>query len=166
VIAYKLLRPGRLAPFAGVRWPPPGEWLEAPELDPCRSGVHACLADQLPFWLALGELWEVELEDAHVEERKVVARRGRLVRRIEAWDAAAQRAFVAGCAADGRRRADEAPELEGYAHDLAVKRYSPAIAGYVAARLAELHEGAPGYDEERSRQAAWLAARLALVPSG
>src|SRR5262249_53524110 len=124
------------------------------------------IAEQLPLWLALGELWEVELEDVHVEERKVVARRGRLVRRGEAWDAAAQRAFVADCAARARGRAGEAPERAAHARRLSLNPYSPGIAACVAARRAELHGGSAGYDEERSRQAAWLAARLGLAPSG
>jgi len=162
VIAYKLLRPGRMAPFSGVVWPPPGEWLEAAELDPCRSGVHAATAAQLPLWLGLGELWEVELDDATVEERKVVARRGRLRRPIDAWDGPAQAAFVAACAAEARRRAAAAPHLAGYARDLA-EPLAAADAGFVAARLAELHEGAAGYDAERRRQAEWLADTLGLV---
>jgi hypothetical protein len=167
VIAYKLLREGRVAPFGGVTWPPPGEWLEAQEADACRSGLHGCLVEQLPLWIGLGEsLWEIELEDPLVEERKVVARRGRLVRRVEAWDLAAQRAFVADCAAEAKRRAGEAPELRGYARDISVEEESPGIAAYVVARFAELHEGSSGYDEERSRQAAWLAARLGLEAPG
>jgi hypothetical protein len=162
VIAYKLLRPGRVGPFSGVVWPPPGEWLEAAQLDACRSGIHATTAGQLPLWLGLGELWEVELGDAVVEERKVVARRGRLRRRIDAWDEAAQAAFTAACAAEARRRAADAPDLAGYARDF-TDPLTAADAGFVAARMAELHEGADGYDAERRRQADWLADRLDLA---
>jgi hypothetical protein len=162
VIAYKLLRPGRVAPFSGVVWPQPGEWLEAMRLDPCWSGVHAATRDQLPLWLGLGELWEVELDDAVVEERKVVARRGRLRRRIDAWDEAARAAFIAGCAAEARRRTADAPALAGYARDLA-RPIHAADAGFVAARLAEIQDGTAGYDAERRRQAEWLAETLGLV---
>jgi hypothetical protein len=161
VIAYKLLRPGRLALFSGVVWPPPGEWLEATDVDPCRSGVHAATAAQLPLWLGLGELWEVELDDAVVEERKVVARRGRLRHRIDAWDDAARTAFIAACATEARRRTADAPALAGYGRDLA-RPIHPGDAGFVAARLAELHEGAVGYDAERRRQAEWLVETLGL----
>ena len=114
MIAYKLLRPGRVALFSGAVWPPPGEWLEATAVGPCRSGVHAATAAQLPLWLGLGELWEVELDDAVVEERKVVARRGRLRHRIEAWDEAARAAFIAACATEALRRTADAPDLAGY----------------------------------------------------
>jgi hypothetical protein len=161
VIAYKVLRPGRVAPFSGTVWPPPGEWLEAETVDPCCVGVHAATAEQLPLWLGLGELWEVELEDALVEERKVVARRGRLLRRIDAWNEATARAFSEACAAEARRRAPHPPERRGYADDVA-RLPAPSVAGFIAARLAELEDGPRGYDAERRRQAEWLRARLAL----
>jgi hypothetical protein len=166
LIAYKLLREGRLAPFSGIRWPRPGEWLEAEAIDPCRSGIHAARAEQLPLWLwlwlGLGELWEVELDDVVVDERKVTARRGRLRRRVEAWNGETARAFVAACATQARQRADHAPELAPFADDVA-SGPAPAVAGYVAARLAELHGGAAGYDAERRRQGEWLADALGLA---
>ena len=163
MIAYKLLREGRVGPFSGVRWPPPGEWLQADDVEACRSGLHACSVDDLPLWLGLGELWEVELEDAVAEERKLVARRARLLRRIEEWDERAGRAFVAACADEARRRGQETPALAGYARDISEEHEPPAMAGYVVARLAELQEGPNGYDAERRRQADWLAARLGLA---
>jgi hypothetical protein len=97
-----------------------------------------------------------------VEERKVVACRGRLRRRVDAWDGQAQAAFVAACAAEARRRAAAAPHLVDYARDLA-KPLPAADAGFVAARVAELDEGAAGYDAERRRQAEWLADTLGLM---
>jgi hypothetical protein len=82
VIAYKFLDEGRVAPFARVSWPEPGEWLESEAVELCVSGVHACRVGDLPYWLR-PELWEVELEGDVVEgERLVAARRGRLVRRV------------------------------------------------------------------------------------
>jgi hypothetical protein len=62
------------------------------------SGVHACRAEDLPFWLGT-ELWIVELD--HVVERarrKLVARKGRLIRRVEDWTPEAAAAFADGCA--------------------------------------------------------------------
>jgi hypothetical protein len=62
--ALTFLRPGRVAPFTGVTWPPPGQWLASaapPAL--CRAGVHALLADSLATWTA-EELWRVELDGA------------------------------------------------------------------------------------------------------
>jgi hypothetical protein len=162
VIAYKLLEPGRVAPFSRVVWPEPSEWLEAEAVDPCRSGIHACRADQLPPWLALGELWEVELDDVVVDERKVVARRGRLVRRVEAWDAAAQHAFGVACGEATAGRVERSPELKVFADDIAVGQPAP-VAGYMAARAAELQDGPPGYDDERGRQARWLVENLRLA---
>ena len=162
LIAYKLLGEGRVAPFSQVAWPEPGEWLEADAVDPCRSGIHACRADQLPPWLALGDLWEVELEDVVVDERKVVARRGRLVRRIDQWDAAARAAFGAACAEEAARRAEGSPELRVFADDVAAGPPAP-VCGYIAARAAELQDGPEGYEAERRRQAQWLIEALGLV---
>jgi hypothetical protein len=93
VIAYKFLREGRLAPFSGHVWPEPGAgWVESDgELAPCATGVHACRVRDLPHWIA-NELWRVELDGDPVElQLKVVARRGRLVERIVAWDEASER---------------------------------------------------------------------------
>src|SRR6516165_7019776 len=111
MIAYKFLQPGRIAPFGGIIWPPEGDWVEVEKVDPCRSGVHACRADDLPYWLGLGELWQVELDEVAVDERKLVARRGRLVRPVEGWNDDTRQAFVAACAERARPRAEQAPEV-------------------------------------------------------
>ena len=92
--ALKALRAGAVGPFSEFRWPTPGDgpgqWVAASP-SPCASGVHACLRGQLPLWLH-DELWEIELGGAVTTlERKVVAARGRLVRRVEGWDARALR---------------------------------------------------------------------------
>jgi hypothetical protein len=160
MIAYKLLRPGRIAPFGGGTWPPPGQWLEVERIDPCRSGVHACRAADLPYWLGLGELWEVELDGVGFEERKLVARRGRLVRQVAGWNEEVQRAFVAACAARVRPLVTEQPGLEPYLQD--VERSSPQAAAFIAARAAELHGGPSAYDAERRAQAQWLIEALGL----
>jgi hypothetical protein len=165
MIAYKLLREGRVAPFSGVVWPPPGEWLEAENVEACRSGIHACRAEDLPLWLGLGEIWEVELDGVVAEARKLVARRGRLLRRLEGWNEETGRAFVASCAVSARKEAEGAPELAGYAEDIDPE-LSPSGAGYIAGRLAELHGGPDGYDAERRRQAEWLSATLGLIAAG
>jgi hypothetical protein len=162
VIAYKLLRPGGVGPFSGSEWPPPGVWLEAEAIDSCRVGVHACRARHLPPWLGLGELWEVELAgEISEEERKLVAQRGRLVRRIEAWNEVAARDFQASCAAEVRRRTARSPELSVYADDAEATPVA-AVAAYMSARAAELQDGPDGYDAERARQAHWLTATLGL----
>jgi hypothetical protein len=164
LIAYKLLREGRTGPFSGAVWPPVGEWFEPEALDRCRSGVHACPVDTLPLWVGLGELWEVELDGVVAEERKLVARRGRLVRRIDAWDDAARLAYVEACAEQTRRLVASAPALAAFADDIDPSD-DAGVAGYVAARVAELHDGPDGYDAERRRQAEWLSTRLDLSGS-
>jgi hypothetical protein len=95
--AYKFFRPERVAPFSDHVWPEDG-WVEAAgPLEACRNGVHACHAQHLPYWL-MDELWEVELEEEVTEsDLKVVARRGRLVQRIDAWDENARAAFAEQC---------------------------------------------------------------------
>jgi hypothetical protein len=112
VIAYKFLLPDRRGPFTGREWRE-DEWLEAEgALVPCRNGVHAFRTSDLAYWLT-DDLWEVALDGEIVEsDLKLLARRGRLVRRIDAWDPEARRAFayeclrrVARCAADELRDA-------------------------------------------------------------
>jgi len=97
VIAYKFLRAGRIGPFSGALWAESGE-VEAPgPLEACRNGVHACRIDDLAYWLD-DELWEIELLGEIVEERlKLLARRGRLARRIDSWDDGTRRAFAEWC---------------------------------------------------------------------
>ena len=163
MIAYKFLDEGRVAPYSGVRWPDPGSWLESDRIEPCVSGVHACRIRDLAYWLR-SELWEVELDGGVVEgERLVVAQRGRLVRRVEAWDDAAARAFGRSCAEEASRRAARSPKLAEYADDAGNATESPRFAAFAAARLAELQDGPSGYEAERARQADWLAQALGLT---
>ena len=164
MIAYKFLDQDRVAPFTRVRWPGPGEWVESEQVELCLSGVHACRVVDLPYWLRT-ELWEVELQGEVVEgERLVAARRGRLVRQIEAWTDGMAMQFGRSCADEARRRALASPDLEEYAADAegAAER-SPRFAAFATARLAELQDGSAGYQAERERQARWLADALGLI---
>jgi len=162
VIAYKLLRPSGIAPFSGTHWPPPGVWLDAGGIESCRAGIHACRPAHLPLWLGLGELWEVELDGELVEhERKVIAERGRLLRRVDEWNEDTGRSFHDDCAAEVRRRAERMPELSDYAADAAATPV-PAVAAFIGARAAEVQDGPSGYDAERRRQADWLTRVLQL----
>ena len=97
MIAYKFLLSDRSSPFSGVRWPAEG-WFESNgPLVLCRSGIHACRARDVAYWLT-EYLWQVELDGEVIEsELKVVARRARLVRSIEAWDVESRRAFIRMC---------------------------------------------------------------------
>jgi hypothetical protein len=163
VTAYKFLRPGRLAPFSAFPWPVE-TWVAA-EPDPCASGIHACAVEDLPYWLH-AELWEIELDAPTRHERKLVAPRGRLTRRVDAWDAAAQQDFRKLCEARVRELAGSDPAAAVYVADFSGRwvRQCIAAAGFVAARAAECVAGPAAYADERRRQAAWLAGRLELTP--
>jgi hypothetical protein len=163
MIAYKFLAEGRVAPFSRVRWPEPGKWLESRAVEPCRAGVHGCRIEHLPYWLR-PELWRIELGGEVTEsELMLVAQRGRLVERIEAWDEEVAGAFGRACAAEARRRVQASPEQEGFADDAEeAATGAPSVAAFISARLAELQEGPEGYEAERARQASWLAERLGL----
>jgi hypothetical protein len=162
VIAYKFLQPGRLAPFGGITWPPEGEWVEVERVDPCRSGVHACRAEDLPYWLGLGELWEVELDDVAVDERKLVARRGRLLRPIKRWDEETRKAFVEACAERVLPGVKAMPDLAPFVAAVEPGA-TPQAAGFFSARLAEVDGGPAAYEAERRAQADWLIGALGLA---
>jgi hypothetical protein len=161
VIAYKFLADGAVGPFTRFRWPV-GDWVESESIEPCRAGVHACRARDLPFWLGR-ELWEIELDGEIVErERKVIARRGRLVRRREEWTRGLLDEFVADLQARARRRFGSVPVVSGYLED--IERFRSAgrfgLAAFAAARAAERYGGPREYERERVKQADWLTARL------
>jgi hypothetical protein len=93
--AYKFLAADRHAPFSGFRWPE-REWVEtAGSLHICRSGIHACRPEHLAYWV-MDELWAVELDGDIDDESglKVVARRGFLVERVDAWNDEAKGDFM------------------------------------------------------------------------
>jgi hypothetical protein len=169
VHAYKCLRPGRIGPFSGYRWPV-GVWVEGGENAAlCLRGIHACRAEDLPYWLTQ-ELWEVELDgDVRPEQRKLVADRGRIERRIEAWTPTSAARFAEACAARTEQRAtratgEQAGRLAELAGDAAANaaKGEAALLGFIAARAAEVDAGMDGYSEERKAQARWLASELGL----
>jgi hypothetical protein len=167
VIAYKFLRPDGSSLFSSYRWRlvdgEPGEWVSA-TVEPCRSGIHACRASDLPFWVA-PSLYEIELDGDVVEQRtKLVASRGRLVRRVEAWDDDLRDAYTRMCTDRAHELAlGTSPALEDW--DAVVEpsvREGPALLGFVAARIAEERSGPEAYHAERARQTDWLAERLGI----
>lgn len=166
--AFKFLRAGAVGPYSGFRWPTPsgdgpGAWVES-EAALCATGVHGCLTEHLPFWLQ-AELWEVEL-DGHVSHgrHKLVAERGRLRRRVEAWDDDARDDYAHACLERLAELAADRPEAAGYAADGSqfAEAGEAAVVAFVTARAAELASGPEAYDAERARQARWLAERLGL----
>jgi hypothetical protein len=176
--AWKFLAPGQLAPFGGLRWPGPGPQSPAPWVRPPSGEVFACRLVDLPWWLD-AELWEVELEGpVSTLESQLVAPAGRLIRRIEAWDAAALRDYGAACALRARKlavgvlhqegreeeaealaRPDALPELARVARSLSAEastRRGANLAGYVADSATRAAQGA-------GAAAANIAANAAVV---
>ena len=165
MIAHKFLRADGGSVFTSFRWPMPGggpgAWVSADVL-PCRSGIHACRPKDLPLWVGRA-LYEIELEGEIVEDRtKVVAARGRILRRVEDWDAAAYDGYARMCA----DRAHELAQGAGLERWEAVIEPSvpegPALLGFMAARIAEEGAGVDAYHAERARQTDWLVSRLGL----
>jgi hypothetical protein len=112
------------------------------------------------------QLWEIELEGEIVQqERKLVARRGRLVRRREEWSPKLLDAFAVDCLVRTRQAFGSVPIVSGYVADIEGFRALGRIglAAFAAARAAERHGGAAAYERERLTQAAWLADRLGLA---
>ncbi len=115
MLAYKFLASGAIAPFTGQPWPlpsagAPGAWLAAPTEDLARRGVHACRREDLSLWPD-EELWLVELEGPFIPDScLIIAARGRLLRRVEAWNAATAREYAAACAWRARDLVAEALE--------------------------------------------------------
>jgi hypothetical protein len=117
VFAYKFLRAGRLGPFSRFEWPEPGVWVSAQaELTTCRSGIHACRTQDLPWWLS-DELWTVELAgDVRLDEHKIVAAAGCLRSRIDAWTPRSAQEYADACAWRAHAGAVRALELAGHQH--------------------------------------------------
>jgi hypothetical protein len=169
MIGYKFLRSDDRSFFTGFPWPlphgdEPGSWVQT-RVEPCRSGIHACRPADLPLWL--GEvLYEIELDGEIVERpSKVVAARGRLLRRVEAWDDRLRDAYTRMCADRAHEIAlGAAPPLEHWDEVIEPSLpEGPALLGFVAARIGQERWGAEAYQAERSRQAAWLAEHLGLA---
>jgi hypothetical protein len=94
---WKFLRAGAVSPFTGYAWEG-GTWAPSGRLQVCRTGVHACRAADLPYWLN-AELWQFELTGPIVQApHKVVATRGRAVARMPEWDSSAARDLAMACA--------------------------------------------------------------------
>jgi hypothetical protein len=95
MLAWKFLASGTVGPYSKFVWPKPfdapnaepGAWVTAESsLSPCARGIHACRREDLSLWLA-AELWLVELDGNILrEQHKLVAERGRLLRRIDEWN--------------------------------------------------------------------------------
>ena len=171
MIALKCLHAGGIAPFSRLAWPlptngGPGAWVEA-RPRACVSGIHACLANSLPYWLT-DHLWTIQLEEVQLAEHKLVARRGRLLEPVRDWDADAMRDFAADCVERAEAILTRDTSLAEYVQDARVSAAAgnAPVTGFIVARLAELAHGGEAYDAERAAQARWLASRLGLDELG
>ena len=163
--AFKFLTADGLGIFSGFAWPlpddGPGDWVEA-DVDGCHSGIHACRKADVPYWLAPA-MYEIELDGRpEVYSVKIVASRGRLIRRIEAWDRATREDYSRMCIARASELIAAAPTLRDWAPPPSISLEETARLGFIAARIAEQLDGAEGYLAERRRQSAWLGERLGL----
>jgi hypothetical protein len=131
--AYKFLGPGARGLYSGFRWPAPangepGGWVEVRgRLEPGSNGVHALRTRRLVDWID-DELWLVELGDDFEEvEDMLVARRGRLLNRIRAWDADAAREFGESCIWRARDLAAESLARAGLERESAALRSADGL---------------------------------------
>ena len=101
--AYKFLDARGVTVISGTPWPlPSGDvrspWVEAASVRPCHEGIHACRVEELAYWVS-DELWEIELDgEIRAAPHKIVARRGRLVRRLDAWSGGVSAELSRWCA--------------------------------------------------------------------
>lgn len=164
--AYKFLTLNGLGPFSRFRWPlpedGPGDWISA-EVATCRSGIHACRAHDLPYWLG-AVMYEVELDGRVVEQPlKLVAPRGRLMRRVDSWDDSVREEYGRMCFARAHDLvAESAGALQDWAPSAEIAFSECARLGFIAAMMAELNKGIDAHLEERRRQSEWLVEHLAL----
>jgi hypothetical protein len=165
--AYKFLAEDGWGVFSRFPWPlpdgRPGAWVESEAVAACRSGIHACRAADLPYWIAPA-MYEIELDGA-IEEQpiKLVAERGRLVRRIDSWNDETREAFSQMCIARANEVAASAPaQVLDWAPAPEMSAAGPALMGFMAARIAEQLGGVDAYAVERARQSAWLVEQLGL----
>jgi hypothetical protein len=166
VRAYKFLSEDGRGVFSGFDWPlptgGPGAWVES-DVAACRAGIHACRTADLPYWVA-GRLYEIELDGA-VDELplKLVAPRGRLLGRIDAWDTPAREAYGQTCFARAHELAARAQgALDDWTPTPDISFGESARLGFIAALLAERLGGFDAHLEERRRQSDWLVEHLAL----
>jgi len=181
MIAYKFLAPGAVAPFTGFRWPVPddgpGPWVECAS-ERADLGIHACRARDLAYWLDT-ELWRAELAEPVGEgQRQVVASRGRLLERVEAWGPEAAARFAQEAALMARDRVAAALRRAGFDEDAEALTRCADLRGLLAASRAVTSPGLPSslvaYLVEAAETAlagdfpvsAYISARAAVPSSG
>jgi hypothetical protein len=189
--AFKFLGAGAIGLYSGFEWPvavagKPGRWVEtAGELRSGVNGIHACRPGDLPYWID-DELWEIELGGKVLEDKRgLLARRGRLLRRVEGWNSETAAAFAAACVERARECARAAKptsngdpaqidayvqDVSSYASDVPSDIAWAACTAYVEAYLAGVVGSgaggsvtdAPEFAAARKVQADSLVALLGL----
>jgi hypothetical protein len=172
VKVYKFLAAGAVGSQSGFRWPVgeagPGAWVEVQgPLALCLRGVHVCRDLDLAHWLN-EELWEAEIAGETADGIDcLVARRGRLVRRIEAWQAGGNTRFGEACLAHASALCRAAsPDVRGFIDDAAMALahgYLAVCAFATATAVARLHHAAgdeKAFRDERLWQSGWIARAL------
>ena len=172
-LAIKFLTADGRGPQSNFKWPQPGEWVETKgELSACHNGVHAATLAQALTWCD-SSAWLIELDGEIIEaDYKLCARRGRLVRRLDAWDERSARLFAADCAERvlpifERERPNDARPRKAIEAARAYARGEIHAAGLAAARVAAWAAAGDAWDAARdaasvaARAAAWTAARAA-----
>jgi hypothetical protein len=149
---YKFLSAGATGPFSHFRWPPPqdgegpGEWVVARgPLDPCRAGLHLCRPADLPLWM-MEELYTVEVDGPVLEyDDFLLARRARLLRRVEPWGRDSASSFTSQCVERVRDLTVEAlhRERRGQAATRLVERDAMEDLLEEAQRLLDTPAGSP-----------------------
>lgn len=160
--AFAFLGPAATDYLSGLRWPAPLAGAPGPWLDPGGSSppVRACTVEQLPWWLDQ-ELWAVELAGAIEDSgRALHAERGRLLERIDAWNAQTAdelrwactsrvRALaVAALRRDGREREGALLEQANGPEAIASVAKAAADGSGEASRLAGFTADAIGFAED------------------
>jgi hypothetical protein len=173
--AYKFLAKGAVGPISGYAWPAPGAWVETEgPLAVCQRGVHLCSALDLAHWLH-DELWEVESGGECLDGIDCfVARRARLVRRIDAWSEGGAARFADACIEHATAMAAPAPSdvVRGFLEDargaadegyIAVGAFSAALA---VAKSSPGTEVEAAYRRERRWQSEWITRELIAKNDG
>jgi len=147
---YKVTGPNGESVHGGKgRWTK-GRWrsVRGP-LVACENGLHLCTADQLINWLG-PVIWEAEAEGETLDAGdKIVARKARVIRRLDTWNERTARLFAADCAED------VLPLFE--------KRYPHDTRPREAIAVARRYANGEATDEDRAAAgvAAWAAAGAA-----
>jgi hypothetical protein len=162
---FKFLEDDGTSIWSATRWTlptadAPGAWMESRDVRPCHAGVHACRLEELAYWMR-ATMWEIELDGDIVEARhKVVAPRGRLVRRIDEYPAAIREL---GAVAALRTRDRAVSALRAAGRNQLADRFAECT---TLAAIGALGPEVPD-DESHSSQAALMAVDSAqFAPDG